>query len=136
MLEKLKKYKEQLLYIFFGGCTTLINIAAYYCLTRFAGLNEYASNIIAIILAVLAAYISNKLWVFESRSFSPKILIPEMLKFFGCRAFTMLLDMGILWLGMGVLGIYDLIVKIISNIIVIIVNYIASKFFIFKNPQK
>jgi putative flippase GtrA len=59
-----------------------------------------------------------------------------MLKFFGCRAFTMLLDMGILWLGMGVLGIYDLIVKIISNIIVIIVNYIASKFFIFKNPQK
>ncbi len=127
-----KKYKEQILYLFFGGCTTLINIAAYFCLTRYAKMNEYAANIIAIVLAVIAAYISNKLWVFKSKSFSPKIFIPEMLKFFGCRAFSMLLDMGILWLGMGVLGVCDILIKIFANIIVIIVNYIASKFIIFK----
>lgn len=127
-----KKYKEQILYLFFGGCTTLINIAAYFCLTRCAKMNEYAANIIAIVLAVIAAYISNKLWVFKSKSFSPKIFIPEMLTFFGCRALSMLLDMGILWLGMGVLGICDIIIKIFANIIVIIVNYIASKFIIFK----
>lgn len=127
-----KKYKEQILYLLFGGCTTLINIAAYFCLTRYAKMNEYAANIIAIVLAVIAAYISNKLWVFKSKSFSPKIFIPEMLKFFGCRAFSMLLDMGILWLGMGVLGVCDILIKIFANIIVIIVNYIASKFIIFK----
>lgn len=130
-----KKYKEQILYLFFGGCTTFINIAAYFCLTRYARMNEYAANTIAIILAVLAAYISNKLWVFESKSFSPKIFIPEMLKFFGCRAFSMLIDMGILWLGMGVLGMYDLIIKIFSNIIVIIVNYIASKYIVFRKSK-
>jgi len=127
----LKKYKEQALYLFFGGCTTLINIVAYFSLTRFARINEYAANIIAIFLAVLAAYISNKLWVFESKSFSLKIFVPEMLKFFGCRTFSMLLDMGILWFGMEVLGIYDLIIKILSNLVVIIVNYIASKYIIF-----
>ena len=130
-----KKYKQQILYLFFGGCTTIINIGAYYCFTRFLGMNEYAANIIAIILAVLIAYITNKLWVFDSKSFSPKILFPEMLAFFGCRALSMLLDMGILWLGMDMLGINDIVVKVFSNVVVIIVNYVASKFLIFKKTN-
>ena len=137
MKELFRKYREIILYVFFGGCTTLVNIVVYYAMTRFLGVGEYASNVTAWILSVLFAYVTNKIWVFESRSREAKVLLREMVSFFGCRLLSLGLDMGVLWLGIEILRMNDMLVKILSNILVIIVNYIASKFFIFKkNRQK
>ena len=136
MRELFRKYREIILYVFFGGCTTLVNIVVYYAMTRFLGVGEYASNVTAWILSVLFAYVTNKIWVFESRSREAKVLLREMGSFFGCRLLSLVLDMGVLWLGIEILRMNDMLVKILSNILVIIVNYIASKFFIFKKDRQ
>lgn len=136
MKELFRKYREIILYVFFGGCTTLVNIVVYYAMTRFLGVGEYASNVTAWILSVLFAYVTNKIWVFESRSRKAKVLLREMGSFFGCRLLSLVLDMGVLWLGIEILRMNDMLVKILSNILVIIVNYIASKFFIFKKDRQ
>ena len=103
MRELFRKYREIILYVFFGGCTTLVNIVVYYAMTRFLGVGEYASNVTAWILSVLFAYVTNKIWVFESRSREAKVLLREMGSFFGCRLLSLGLDMGVLWLGIEIL---------------------------------
>ncbi len=123
------------MYVFFGGCTTLVNYASYYVFTRFLGWDVMLSNAAAWILSVLFAYVTNKIWVFESRSFKAGVLARELASFVGCRLFSGAVDMGVVWLGVTVLSINDMIVKIISNIIVIILNYFASKLWIFRKKE-
>ena len=88
-MEKLKalltKYREQLLYLFFGGVTTVINIAAYALCAR-AGLPTWLSNAVAWVLAVLGAYVSNRIWVFRSRS-RGRALAKEFLSFWRTKQF-------------------------------------------------
>ena len=126
------KYKDMILYILFGGCTTVINFAAYYAFTRLLGMNEFLSNAFAWVLAVLFAFFANKLWVFDSKSWDRNIVLREFTAFLAARLLSLLLDMGILWLGISVLHVNDLIVKVFSNVLVILLNYVASKFLIFK----
>lgn len=126
------KYKDIILYVFFGGCTTVINFAAYYAFTRFLDINEFLSNAIAWGLAVLFAFYSNKLWVFDSKSWVIHTALREFAAFVTARLLSLLLDMAILWLGITMLHVNDLIVKVFSNVLVILLNYIASKFYIFK----
>ncbi len=126
------KYKDMILYVFFGCCTTVINFATYYAFTRFLGIDEFVSNAIAWVLAVLFAFFTNKLWVFNSKSWAFRVALREFSAFVAARLLSLLLDMGVLWLGITVLHINDLIVKVFSNVLVILLNYIASKFYIFK----
>ena len=136
MLETLislfKKYKAPILYLFFGGVTTVINIAVYNLLYYAVGISNDLSNIISWIVTVAAAYISNKLWVFESRGTGKGTLIREITSFFGCRAATGVMDFAIMHIGVDMLSYPAFLLKIISNILVIILNYIASKLIIFK----
>ena len=142
-MEKLKglmlKYREQLLYLFFGGVTTVINIVAYALCAR-AGLPTWLANAIAWVLAVLGAYISNRLWVFRSRS-RGAALAKEFAAFIGCRVATGVLDEGIMVLGVDRLGplvapgrlkLWGLGVKVFSNVLVIVLNYVFSKLLIFR----
>ncbi|MBS5645053.1 MAG: GtrA family protein, partial [Clostridiales bacterium] len=92
MRELFRKYREIILYVFFGGCTTLVNIVVYYAMTRFLGVGEYASNVTAWILSVLFAYVTNKIWVFECRSRDAKVLLRQMGSFFGCRLRSLGMD--------------------------------------------
>ena len=128
----IKKNKEAILYIVFGGLTTLVNIVTYSAFYYVAALNNSLSNIIAWIISVVFAYITNKLFVFENKSFAFPLIFVEIGSFFACRIFTGLLDLGIMYLCVDVLAFHALVMKILSNIIVIVLNYIASKFFIFK----
>lgn len=130
------KYKEIILYIFFGGCTTLVNLGVYFLMTRCFFVNEFLSNAAAWLLSVLFAFITNKVWVFESRSTKGKALLFEITSFFAARLLSLGIDMAVLWFGIEILQINDGIVKIVANIIVIIVNYIASKLFIFRKKKK
>jgi putative flippase GtrA len=125
------KYKEVLLYLFFGGCTTLVNIVSFLIL-RCLNINLYASNVIAWLISVLFAFVTNKLFVFESDSKDIKKTFIECIYFFGCRLLSLLFDMGIMYLLVNVLNVNEVISKIVSNIFVIIINYFFSKLIVFK----
>ena len=125
------KYKEILFYLFFGGCTTLVNIITFMILINM-DVNLYLSNLLAWIISVLFAFITNKLFVFNSRGKSFIHNLYELFMFFLCRVFSLFVDMGIIYLMIDLLNLNSLFSKITSNIVVIIINYFFSKILIFK----
>lgn len=127
------KYKSFLLYIIFGGCTTLVNIITYAVCTRAFHLGTVASTVLAWILAVTFAYVTNRSWVFESRTNGTRDMIREITSFFSCRLLTGGLDLLIMYIFVDVFGMNDIIMKVISNVVVILLNYVASKLLIFKS---
>lgn len=126
------KYKSVISYLFFGICTTIVNVAFYNLCYYLLKIPNVPSTIIAWFLAVIFAFITNKLWVFDSKSFNLVILRHEIITFFGARILTGLLDIAIMFIAVDILLLNPMIWKIISNILVIILNYIASKLIIFK----
>lgn len=123
--------KEVFYYLVFGALTTLINIACFW----FTGLfikNILVCNTIAWIISVLFAFFTNRKYVFKS---SGKI-VHEMPKFFAGRIFSLLVDNASIYLMVNILNIDKMISKIVANIIVVIINYIISKFLIFKKEPK
>ncbi len=128
----IQKYSMIIKYLLFGALTTLINMAAYALLYDRLGVSNVASTVIAWVLAVAFAFITNKLSVFESRSFDRKTLTHEISSFLGARIITGILDTAIMYLAVDVLHLTPIVWKLISNVIVIILNFIASKFFIFQ----
>lgn len=145
MIEVLKKYKltrilldiyEQKkavwLYLFFGGVTTVLNIVVYEIFTKLLHIDYMISNIIAWIVAVAVAYITNKLYVFESKGLSKAKLINEITSFVLARVGTLGIDILVMYIGFGILGFNDTIMKILANIIVIVSNYFLSKYIIFR----
>lgn len=131
MKKILKKYKELILYIVFGILTTLINIGVFYLLDKI-GINVYINNTIAWVISVLFAFITNKIFVFESKSLNSKVLFKEGLSFFLARVLSYFIDMFTIFLLFQMMGVNKIIAKIISNVIVIIINYLLSKLVIFK----
>lgn len=135
-MRKLKKlfeeYKSVILYVFFGGLTTLVNIFSYLFSYNILNCSTLVSNSIAWGLSVLFAFITNKLYVFEAENGSMKELIYQMASFFSCRVFSGVVDTAIMVLLVDFLDFNSTICKFITNVIVMILNYFASKFVIFK----
>jgi putative flippase GtrA len=130
--ELLAKQKSILAYLFFGVCTTLINVAAYFVCYHILKFANVPSTVIAWALSVLFAYVTNKLFVFESKSFDVAVLKKEIISFFGCRFLTGLMDLAIMYAAVDLLHRNATIWKLASNVVVIILNYVASKLIIFK----
>lgn len=126
-----KKYKEQILYIAFGGGTTLVNIISYWIFDKLSFATA-VSTAIAWFLSVAFAYITNKIFVFNSKTSTLASVLKETFYFYVCRLATGVLDLGIMMLFVDVLGFNGLLIKILSNILVIVLNYIFSKLIIFK----
>ena len=126
--------KEVLLYGIFGVLTTLVNLISFYIMNTILGLNENLANFVAIMLAVLVAYITNKDLVFHSEAKGIKEKLIEFWKFIAGRIFTMIIE----W-GGGVilfkLPIPTIVTKLVLIIIVIILNFFISKFFAFKKSK-
>ena len=127
------KYREAFFYIIFGVLTTVVNTLAYYICAHWFKLGTLISNIIAWALAVAFAFITNKKFVFKSISWERKVVLREAAAFFLCRIATGVLDSLIMVVGVDVLSINDFLVKCISNILVIVTNYIFSKWIIFNS---
>lgn len=127
-----KKNKEIISYIFFGGLTVFINIVAYWIFYNYLNLSLVLSNTLAWIVAVIFAFITNKLFVFNSKIATKAQFFKEISSFFMFRLLSYLIDMSMMFFMVTSLSISDMISKIIVNIVVIIFNYIASKLFIFK----
>ncbi len=123
--------KTVIMYLIFGVLTTAVNAGAYFICGRL-GVPNVPSTAIAWAVSVLFAFVTNKLFVFESRDFSLGGLAREMGGFFASRALTGALDVGIMFLAVDVMGFNSMLWKIISNVIVVILNYIFCKI-IFKN---
>ncbi|HGS9636054.1 TPA: GtrA family protein [Clostridioides difficile] len=127
----LKKHRETILYLFFGAFTTLVNIVSYLFFTRVILFNFIVANALAWILAVLFAYVTNKFFVFESKRIEIKFLFKEFLSFVSFRLLSGVVEMLIMYVMIDLLFVNDFIVKVITNIIVIILNYLFSKMIIF-----
>lgn len=132
IIEALRKNKQLLLYLFFGICTTAINTICYWLLYDALTLSNIVSTILAWLAAVLFAFVTNKVFVFESKRTNTTDRINEVISFFGCRLLTGILDVAIMAFAVDMLQWNGLLWKLISNIIVTIINYIASKYLIFR----
>ena len=136
MLSKIKelliKYKGIILYVVFGALATAVNTGTYGLCYNVLGITNVPSVIIAWTTAVILAFFTNKLWVFESKSFDAKTLKHEIPTFFGARIATGVMDILIMYVAVDVLHWNATLWKLISNALVIILNYVASKLVIFK----
>ncbi len=130
-----KNMKQLIAYGIFGVLTTLINIIVYWLVRKF-DVSIVSSTIIAWLAAVFFAYWSNRKFVFESTNTSMIAIFFEAVYFFMCRIATGVFDLAFMYIFADWLAFNDLIVKITSNVIVVILNYIASKLFIFKEGKK
>ena len=129
------KYRELILYVFFGGLTTAVNWIIYFPLVNWLHVHYQIANVIAWIAAVLFAFLTNKSLVFSSRDWSAKVVFTELPKFAGGRVFSLLVEMGLMFLLVDIARFNENIVKIIVAVIVVILNYIVSKLFVFKNDK-
>lgn len=127
--------KEVILYIIFGVLTTVVNLVVFYLLTTFTSLDENLSNIIAIITCVLFAYFTNRKFVFNSTAITFKEKFQEFYKFMLGRAFTMVIETVGFYLLFSIIGIQEMISKVLISLIVIILNFFISKFFAFKKAN-
>ena len=133
MLKKLiRKYKAFIAYGIFGVLTTIVNIVVYHICYANLGISNTLSNIFAWIAAVTFAYLTNKVWVFESKSWKWNVLRREIPAFVGCRLATGMMDLMIMFICVDVLKWHAMLMKMLSNVLVILLNYVFSKLVIFK----
>ena len=125
----LKKHKEILLYLFFGTVTMAVSIFTF-ALFEWLGLDPLAANILSWIIAVLIAFITNTLWVFES-TLKEKVLL-KVVKFYTARLSTLAVEELLLWIFINVLDFNSLIVKTAAQVVVIVLNFVISKLFVFR----
>lgn len=130
--EFVKRHWDVLSYLFFGGLTTIVNFLVYFPCYNWLTLSAAASNAIAWAVAVAFAYVTNKPFVFRSFDWSAKTVIPELAKFVGCRIGSGLLETGIIFLCVDILCWNGNLWKIVTSVLVVILNYIGSKLLVFR----
>lgn len=127
-----EKYRSILIYLIFGVLTTAVNYLVYIPCLNLLGLKASVSNVIAWCVAVLFAFLTNKPFVFESKDWSVKTVVPEFTKFVGTRVASGLMETVILMVAVDMLGWNGVIWKLVTNVIVVILNYIGSKLLVFR----
>lgn len=132
MMKLYNKYREIIDYIIFGGLTTIVNIVAFFIFDTLLGWPYLIANAIAIVVSILFAYVTNKLFVFKTRDMTASENIVEFLKFIGFRLVSGLADMAAMWILVDLISIDTNIAKLLTQFIVVVLNYVFSKLFIFK----
>ena len=130
-----EKYWDILSYLFFGGLTTLVNFVIYYPCYNWLHMTATVSNVIAWAVAVAFAYVTNKPFVFQSHDWSAKTVIPELTKFVGCRVGSGLLETALIFLTVDLLHCNGNVMKLLLAVVVVILNYVASKLLVFKKEK-
>ena len=128
----LEKYWDILSYLFFGVLTTAVNYLVYLPCYNLLRLSAALSNVIAWVVAVAFAYLTNKPWVFKSHDWSRQTVIPELIRFVGCRIGSGLLETGIIFLTVDLLCWNGNVMKLLTSVLVVVLNYIGSKLLVFK----
>lgn len=133
--ELIEKYWDILSYLFFGVLTTVVNYLVYLPCFNNLGLSAAVSNGISWVAAVAFAYLTNKPFVFKSMDWSMKTVIPELTKFVGCRVASGVGETLILFLAVDLMGWNGNIWKLVTSVLVVIVNYVASKLVVFRKGK-
>lgn len=127
------KYKHIIYYLIFGALTTVVNIGSYWLFYDVMHIPNLISNVLAWIAAVIVSFVTSKIWVFGSKTWTMKIVIPEIIKFGGARVLTLLIDEIIMGIGVDLLHFNGLIMKLVSGVVVVILNYVFSRIWVFRN---
>lgn len=153
--------KEIITYIFFGVLTTAVNLATFYLFKQlfisigwdgvfntiipedsailkvFSGGSDYLdANAIAWVVGVIFAFVTNKLWVFESKDWRPSVAGKELIGFTGARLFSFFVETLMMFVMVSLLTWNEFIAKVIVGVVVVIINYVFSKLIIFRNKDK
>ncbi len=141
MLKKIKelylKYKEVINYLVFGGLAMVVNFVSYFLFARLLGVEEVISSGLSWFCSVLFAYVTNKLFVFESKTQNLKAFFIEMISFFLARIVSgALCDVGTFAVMVKVLHINDIFSKIVTQVMVVIMNYFFSKLVVFRKKKE
>lgn len=131
MLKKLIN-RETISYVFWGCATTVVNWVVNYVAYDILHLSTMWSTVIAWIMAVIFAFFVNKLFVFQSRSWSPAVIYKEFVPFISCRILSGIFDVIFMVIAVDYLHVLNALAKLLSNVFVMIANYFASKFLIFR----
>ena len=127
-----EKYWDILSYLFFGGLTTIVNYIVYLPCYNWLGISASVSNVIAWVVAVAFAYLTNKPFVFKSNDWSWKTVGPELTKFVGCRIGSGLIETALIFLTVDLLHWNGNVMKLILSVVVVILNYVGSKLLVFR----
>lgn len=130
-----QKYKDIIPYAVFGVLTTVVNIAVYWAAAHPLALPTMPSTVIAWVAAVLFAYVTNRKWVFHSEAHTSEAIIKELISFFGCRLATGVVDWACMYIFVDVFQLNDVVIKTLANVVVIVLNYVASKMVIFRHKE-
>ena len=136
IMQLFKKYQQPILYLFFGVCTTAVNIITYYLCAHPLHLSVVASTCIAWVISVLFAYITNKWWVFESHTLNPGKVWREFVSFVLCRVATFLFNLAALFVMVDLMKMEFFLCKLLISVVVVVLNYVFSKILIFTNDKK
>lgn len=136
VIKIIKDNRSIILYLIFGVLSTLVSIGVYALCTRVFSMGYYSSNIISWLCAVTFAFVTNRTLVFDSKANTKLEKIREFILFYIARIVTLVLELALLFVGIQILSINDLVVKVFANFIVIVLNYILSKFFVFFYADK
>ncbi len=130
-----KKYSEIINYLIVGGLTTLVSILVYALFTKVFNVNYMLSNVISWIVSVSFAYVTNKKFVFKSKCDNEMDVLFEIYQFFKYRLFSLVIDILLMYVFVEIINIDDMIAKVIVQVIVIALNYVFSKLFVFKKKE-
>lgn len=129
------KYEELIGYLIFGGLTTVVNIIVFYLFDSIFDVHYLVANAIAIVVSILFAFFTNKKYVFKSSTPTVQLWLKEFSLFVSFRLLSAVFDMGSMWLLVDGLNLNANVAKIITQFIVVVLNYAFSKFFIFKQGE-
>jgi len=135
----IKKFvnRETIAYLIVGMCTSVVSIGTYWLYTRVFGItNEHVAKFLSMFAAMAFAFYPNKVWVFQSRGKSGRELIHEIWTFFTTRAFAVALEQGLFFALVEFTPMHDMIANAISMAVIVVVNYLFAKFFIFKKNRE
>ena len=136
MKELLYKHRHVVIYLLFGLLTTTVNYLVYIPMWHLAGLPAWLCNISAWCAAVIVAFVTNKPYVFESHDWSFRVTATEFVKFFSSRLISGLMETAIIFITVDNMGFNGIVMKLLTSAVVLVINYITSKFIVFPSDKK
>lgn len=131
-----EKYEELIMYIIVGVCTMIVSLVSYFIMANTLQMYYQAANIISWVLAVAFAYVTNKKYVFKSPYTSVQATTKELVSFVSSRVASLLVEILSMFFFVQVCQIDDNIVKLMNQVLVTVLNYIFSKFWVFRKEKQ
>ena len=128
----IRRHYDVLSYLFFGVLTTVVNYLVYLPCYNLLHISASISNLIAWVAAVAFAFVTNKPFVFQSHDWSASVVLPELTKFVGCRVGSGVLETAILLVTVDMMHWNGNVWKLVTSVLVVLLNYVASKLLVFR----